>query len=197
MPKILAIDPGSVKTAYILLDRETKAPLEFGKILNTEMREELIAMNFDDIQSIQCEFPKPRGQLASTHLFETVMWIGRYTELLFDMGYDIEYFDRKDVKMTICGTTKANDSQIRSALIDIYGGERIAIGGKKCKTCNGKGYIGRDKTQCHQCNGAGVESPKGPLRGISEDVWAALGIAISYIEMQRLKELAPQALNQK
>ena len=195
---VLAIDPGTLKTAYVLLCPETRVPLEFGKINNENMLLKLISIldiHTDDLE-IVCEFPMPRGQLASTHLFETVEWIGRYHQLVFQKGSRFQHFDRKDVKMTICGTSKAKDPQIRAALIDIYGGEDLAIGGKKCKNCAGKGTKGRLKTTCPECQGMGVMTPPGPLNGVSADVWAALGIGVSFLEMRRLTEVGKSALRQ-
>lgn len=193
---LLAIDPGTLKTAYVFLDEETRVPMSFGKINNEDMLHILKNLHEHEgyPQKIVCEFPMPRGQLASTHLFETLEWIGRYHQVIEDLGLPFQHFDRKDVKMTICGKNSVQDKHIRAALIDIYGGESVAIGGKKCKPCGGKGVKGRDKQTCADCQGMGVSSPAGPLHGVSADVWAALGIAVSFLEMRRLKEVSKTAL---
>jgi hypothetical protein len=95
---------------------------------------------------------------------------------------EISFVDRKDVKMHICGIPNAKDTNIRQALIDLYGGESVAIGGKKCKNCNGKGIKGRQKETCEGCAGAGLETPKGPLNGLAGDAWSALAISITYAD---------------
>jgi hypothetical protein len=63
---------------------------------------------------------------------------------------------RRDVKMHICGQMKAKDSNIRAALIDRFGGKERAIGRKA--------------------------SP-GPLFGITADRWAALALAITWLDL--------------
>lgn len=57
--------------------------------------------------------------------------------------------------MHICGRANASDTNIRAALIDLWGGKEKAIGKK---------------------------ATPGPLHGISKDVWAALAVAITYAE---------------
>ena len=192
MSKILSIDPGSEKTGYVIIDRSTKQPIEFGKITNSEFMNALQQvlegadvikgqpkhLNFE-FDSVACEFPVPRGQLSSKDMFKTIWWIGRFYQVIYQ-HMEISFVDRKDVKMHICGIPNAKDTNIRQALIDLYGGESIAIGGKKCKGCNGKGTKGRQKEACEGCAGAGLETPRGPLNGLAGDAWSALAISVTY-----------------
>jgi hypothetical protein len=90
---------------------------------------------------------------------------------------------RHDVKMHLCGRATANDSNIRAALIDLFGGESKAIGGVKCKTCKGKQWTGRNHDPCTQCED-GWKYPPGPLNGVAADVWSALAIAVCWTEKQ-------------
>ena len=86
-------------------------------------------------------------------VFETCVWIGRFIEA---WNGEWEYVYRKDVKMCLCGQTRAKDSNIRQAIMDRYGSERsIAIGTK---------------------------ANPGPLYQVSKDIWAALGVAITATE---------------
>lgn len=64
---------------------------------------------------------------------------------------------RKDVKMHLCGNPRAKDPNIRQALIDRFGGEK-AIGTKKAP---------------------------GPLYGFKADMWAALGVAVTYADTRK------------
>jgi hypothetical protein len=79
-------------------------------------------------------------------VFETCVWIGRFIEAwarfadVLSHGPRLVY--RKDVKLRLCGTVKAKDPNVRQALLDLYGGENKAIGGKKCQQCKGKKWIG-------------------------------------------------------
>jgi len=67
---------------------------------------------------------------------------------------------RKTVAAHLCNTSRANDSNIRQALIDRFGpGREKAIGTKK--------------------------NP-GPLYGIKKDLWSALAVAVTYAD--KIKE---------
>jgi hypothetical protein len=113
------------------------------------------------------------------------LWAGRFMQAWdnrhggdkFGINAPEQVF-RMSVKMHICGKSTANDSNIRQALIDLWGGEAKAIGGKRCRKCKGKQWTGRDHTPC-DCAG-GWQHPPGPLKGITEDCWSALAIARTY-----------------
>jgi hypothetical protein len=62
---------------------------------------------------------------------------------------------RRAVKVAICGDSRAKDPNIRQALIDRYGGKERAIGNKNLT---------------------------GPLHAIARDVWAALALAVAWLE---------------
>ena len=67
------------------------------------------------------------------------------------------WIERREEKLHLCDSPRANDSTIRQAIIDRFGGKDAAIGKKKVP---------------------------GPLYGISGDVWAALAVAITAVETQ-------------
>lgn len=187
--RILAIDPGNVQSAFVLLSLVDRRPLNFGKIDNWELRASLANGDIPSFGTLVSEFPRPRGQLASKELFDTAAWIGVFEEVVRSNRptVEIERMDRKDVKMTLCEHPRAKDPQIRQALIDLYGGETVAIGGKKCSKCKGKGWFGAGRPTCDQCKGKKWDQPPGPLNGISQDVWQALGVGVTWIEIRKLK----------
>lgn len=94
------------------------------------------------------------GMPVGRTVFETCVWIGRFIQR---WGKRYEKVYRKDVKMHLCGTPRAKDGNIRRALLDLFertgGGATPQIGTKK---------------------------QPGPLYGMSGDMWAALGVAITY-----------------
>jgi hypothetical protein len=95
-----------------------------------------------------------QGMPVGAETFMTCVWIGRFME-----AYDptlVQLVRRDHIKNQICGTPRANDSNVRQALLDRFGGSK-AIGLKK--------------------------SP-GPLYGISNHLWSALAAAIAYKEMK-------------
>ena len=160
--RILAIDPGNEKSAYVIYDtcltdlidnREKRDVRKFGIYPNEDMLSIASTVSADclAIEMIAC-YGMPVGRTV----FETCVWIGRFIEA---WGHDFEYVYRKDVKMHLCNSTRAKDGNVRQAIIDRY----AATGGGKTP------QIGTKKQQ-------------GPLYGVSKDVWAALGVAITFNE---------------
>ena len=93
------------------------------------------------------------GMPVGSEVFETCVWIGRFIEAC--QGKHEKVY-RKDVKMHLCGNMKAKDSNIRQALIDKYGpGKEKAIG---------------------------LKATPGPLYGFKADMWAALGVGVTWCE---------------
>jgi hypothetical protein len=188
--RLIAIDPGNVESAFVLFNGER--PLEYGKwdnrlLLNSD------ALNADGFADhLAIETLKPRGMPTSFEEMQTQLWAGRFIERW--RGEFTQVF-RSDVKMHICGQAKANDSNIRQALIDRYGGQDKAIGGKRCQTCKGKGNAGtkRQPLQCWTCGGNGKHPPEGPLFGISADVWSALAISCTYWDKNHQPHPTPGA----
>jgi hypothetical protein len=154
---ILAIDPGTTQSAFVVLDERMRPPviIEKGIVENNELVDamrpggQLCQDGF--MRELYIEMVASYGMAVGKSVFETCVWIGRFYEA-WGCG---EFVYRKDVKMHLCGQTKAKDSNIRQAIMDMYGSTRqVAIGTKK---------------------------EPGPLYGVSKDVWAALGVGITAI----------------
>lgn len=96
------------------------------------------------------------GMSVGAEVFETVFWSGRFVEAWEPANW--ARIKRHEVKMHLCQHPRAKDGNIRQALIDLYGGDSVARGRK---------------------------AAKGPLYGISGDVWAALAVAVTYSAKQR------------
>ena len=116
---ILAIDPGNLESAYVVLDDNLK-PVEFGKI-NNEQLIEIIGVQAQLQKYVVIECIASYGMAVGASVFDTCIWIGRFTERATLMGVKVNYIYRKDEKMNLCGTMKAKDSNIRQALIDRFG----------------------------------------------------------------------------
>lgn len=93
------------------------------------------------------------GMAVGSEVFDTCIWIGRFIQAW--NGPYTQVF-RKDVKMHLCGQTKAKDANVRQALIDRFG-------------------PGKDKA-------IGTKKNPGPLYGISGDIWAALAVAVTHYD---------------
>lgn len=62
------------------------------------------------------------GMAVGKSVFSTVFWSGRFVEA-WDAGGGLwSSIGRRDVKLTLCGSARAKDANIRQALIDRYGG---------------------------------------------------------------------------
>lgn len=125
---ILAIDPGPKQSAWLRM--ENGNIVDFGKcdnqfLLNLipELREQFggVELAIEGIASY--------GMAVGKEVFDTCIWIGRYIQEFGCQQYRLVY--RMEVKNHLCHSSKANDSNIRQALIDRFGGpQETKKGGK-------------------------------------------------------------------
>ena len=161
-PYIFAIDPGNTESAYCLMDSTLYVPLRFAKAENAQIREALEAALCEyglDV-TVVIERIASYGMAVGKEVFETCEWIGRFAECA-ERGYNatVEYVYRRDEKLTICGSPKANDSNIRRALID-----RFAMHDFK--------------------NGKGTRQSPDFFYGFGKDVWSAFAVGTTWLDMQ-------------
>lgn len=113
---ILAIDPGPVKSGFIVWDGRV---IDCGELSNTEMLAQIDIGRFA-VLTCAIEMVASYGMAVGADVFETVFWIGRFYERV---PFDIRRMRvfRRDVKMHLCHSMKAKDGNIRQALIDKHG----------------------------------------------------------------------------
>lgn len=116
---ILAIDPGSRKSAYAVLDADLR-PIEFAIVTNEEMLN-VIDRHVKNESKIVIENVASYGMSVGATVFQTCIWIGRFTERAQASGGSTSYVYRMDVKMNLCHDSRAKDGNIRQALIDRFG----------------------------------------------------------------------------
>lgn len=153
MKPIFAIDPGNEFSAFVVYHTDSHTLGDFGKVENQTLREllkESKQWDYDYCIEMIASYGMPVG----ASVFETCLWIGRFTEIIKPQDPTLVY--RKDVKMHLCKSLKAKDGNIRQAIIDRF----PASGGGKNPEI-------------------GIKSRPGPLFGVSNDVWAALGVALT------------------
>lgn len=157
---IFSIDPGNEYSAYSLLNGDLK-PIEFGKITNFELLEiinnyyhmEICTTHKDTPLVIEMIGHYGTGMPAGKTVFDTCVWIGRFTEMYNSItGKKPKYIMRKDEKINLCGNMKAKDGNIRQALIDRFG------------------VVGTKKNQ-------------GWFYGVSKDVWSAIAVGVTYHDL--------------
>lgn len=125
---LLAIDPGNIESAYVIVDDNLK-PVEFGKIPNEDMLATInSATYYGKITEVAIEMVACYGMPVGAEVFDTCVWIGRFIQEAEGFA-DITYVYRKDEKIHLCGNMRAKDANIRQALIDRFG----VVGTKKNK----------------------------------------------------------------
>ena len=162
--RILAIDPGNIQSAYVILEHKTMTVEAKGLLPNPEILLGFLGDGdtfFKNMYDVICiEYPAPRGQPMYTQLVDTIYWIGRFDQAAGMMG--MIRVDRKDVKMALCGTTRAKDSNIRAACMGRFEHKVVGKGGK--------------------CPVIGAGGCEGPLHGFKKDIWAALAVALTHMD---------------
>lgn len=150
----LAIDPGPVQSGWcLLLGNEL---MDSGVRPNMEMLD-FIQRSFFHLYParLAIEMIASYGMPVGKEVFETCLWIGRYVQA-WRSPQAVKLIYRKDVKMHLCGTTKAKDGNVRQAIIDLY-------------PASGGGAIPQ----------IGTKAKPGPLYGVSSHAWAAIGVALT------------------
>lgn len=111
---IVAIDPGTTQSAYVLMDEEYK--IYRAEILpNAEMLDYLKGLT-PHLHKVVIEMIKSYGARVGQETFETCVWIGK-----FSLYEDTVYIDRRQVKKNLCPKMKSNDAIIRQTLTNRFG----------------------------------------------------------------------------
>lgn len=121
MTTVLAIDPGPVESAFVVWDGEEI--LGLGKVPNEELRAELEGgIPWAKLPSVLAiEMISSYGMPVGAEVFETCVWIGRFVEA---WGGDFQYVTRRAVKLELCNSARAKDSNVSQALRDRFGWTR-------------------------------------------------------------------------
>lgn len=160
MSTLLAIDPGNTESGWVLIDATTCRPLEFGKTPNAELLD-LIEWRLGEAGTVVIEMVASYGMAVGADVFETCVWIGRYVEAVRRYRFDRaepRLVKRLPVKVHHCHSAKANDANIRQALVD-----RFAPGVSN--------------------HGKGTKAKRGWFYGFSADVWQAYALAVYAVDV--------------
>lgn len=150
---VTGIDPGPTRSAIVTIDTGGGKDAAGGWILENE---ELLAVLFRSTREhVAIEMIASYGMPVGAEVFETCCWIGRFEQVIATPpGKMPTRIFRRAVKLELCGNVRAKDPNVRQALIDLYG-------------------PGKDKA-------IGLKASPGPLYGFKADMWAALGVAVTY-----------------
>lgn len=168
---ILSIDPGNIQSAYVIM-LENYEIVDFGKLDNDDVLKKII--NFyhhtpeyyiigSSPKTVVIEMVASYGMAVGKTVFDTVVWIGRFTQKALDLGFNVDFIYRQEEKMTLCNSMRAKDSNIRQALID-----RFAKFDFK--------------------NGKGTKQEQDWFYGFSKDVWASYAVGVTYLDKIKKRE---------
>lgn len=157
--RILALDPGNTYTGWALIDATTCEPIDHGKTDNDTLLAKIYLGEHTDPSLIAdhyaIEMIASYGMSVGAEVFETCVWIGRFTEAIATHPRHLrpELVKRIPVKVHHCHTAQANDANVRRAVAD-----RFAYG---------------------QPNfGKGTKKDPGWFYGFNNDVWSAYELAV-------------------
>lgn len=155
---LIAIDPGNKESAFVYMNEISYRPKYAYKVKNEELLKEISTLKGNELVAI--EMIASYGMAVGAEVFETCVWIGRFTQALVSGGIDPIRIYRKEVKSNLCNSVKAKDSNIMKALID-----RFAEHDMK--------------------SGKGVKAKPDWFYGFSKDIWAAYAVGVTYLDMKR------------
>lgn len=151
---VLAIDPGSQQSAYLIWTG--KKIVDMGIWKNEDLLEELEYSEGEILKeeerltdiTLVIEMPQCFGMAVGKSVFETIFWIGRFCQA---WEGEFKRIYRSQIKMYFCNSMRAKDTNIRQALIDRLGPP-------------------------------GTKKNQGILYGVKRDLWSALAIAVYFLE---------------
>jgi hypothetical protein len=159
MTVVLAIDPGSQLSGWVGYEVGDSRPImAHGKHLNELVLAAVKETRFDvlAIEWMESSF----GSHIGKEVTETLWWVGRFCQAAEERGIPFARIGRNKLRHHLTGKATANDTMIRGALVDRFGG----IGGRSAA-------VGTMKTP-------------GPLHGIAADEWQALAVAVTWADQR-------------
>jgi len=157
--RVIAIDPGPI-TSGIVYYEDGRVAHANHKIRNENVWEFMYLRPYKNVP-VACEMIASYGMPVGAEVLETCVWTGRFWKETLLQGRKWVRIYRKDVKMHLCGTLRANDATIRRAILDMFpktgGGKTPQIGTKK---------------------------QPGPLYRVKSHAWSALAVALTFLGMR-------------
>ena len=159
--KALCIDPGTTESGYVIYDIHKRVKSPCSAIDNKDLLKRIkLVDNYKfaaPTELLIIEMISSYGMPVGRETFETCLWIGRFLEAFGEQNTRLVY--RKDVKMHLCNTMRAKDSNIRQAVLDKF----PAVGGGSTPQI-------------------GTKTKPGPLYGVKGHAMSALALGITYFE---------------
>jgi hypothetical protein len=113
---VIGIDPGPERSAFVCLSNERV--LKRGIVANQELA---ACDGYWSNRHVFIEMIASYGMAVGASVFDTCVWIGRFTELSRLAGGGLCPVFRRDIKLHLCNSARAKDANVRQALIDRLG----------------------------------------------------------------------------
>ena len=152
MSRLLAIDPGPLKSAYALVDVPTRQPVAVGIVPNEDMH---LVIAQADASRLAIEMVASYGMAVGAEVFDTCVWIGRFDQEWVSYGLGrARLVKRPDVKLHLCHVRNAKDSNVIQALVDRF-------------------------AYAQPNRGKGTAKAPGWFHGFHDDIWQAYALAVT------------------
>lgn len=162
---LFAVDPGPTESGFVIakLNKDKDEIVEIvdkGKIENNRLLEKIDTKYIYSV-NFAIEMISSYGMPVGKEVFETCVWIGRFLSCagIYSEEEAEHFVYRKDEKLVLCNSPRANDSNIIQALVDRY-----APGQPN--------------------HGKGTKKSPGFFYGFSKDTWQAMAVAVTWLELQ-------------
>lgn len=156
---VLSLDVGTMQSGFCIIDYDTYQPKLFGKINNSDLLDIVKKSDYDVL--VYEEFQSYGTQMGVSTI-TSITWNGRFIQLAEDRQKEVVPIFRREVKMNLCNSVKANDSNVRHALISRFA---------KFDFKNGKGTKQRPDW----------------FYNFKADCWSAYGLACTYVDKKEGK----------
>lgn len=171
--RVLGIDPGPERTAFVGYETDTKEVIDHGIWPNDDLLAE-IGFKATGYEAVALEQIRSYGMPAPNTVHDTSFVSGRFFQQIEYLASitttrrprALMLIPRKQVVVHLCGSARAKDANVRQRLIDLHGGKQKALGNK---------------------------AEPGPLYGIKADEWAALAVAITGADLWRAERKIEEA----
>ena len=161
---LLAIDPGTFASGWVLMKADSRQPLACGKDPNEELLRDLSEGGAYWAEQVVIEMMTSYGARGGREVLETCVWIGRFLQAAAAEGMKVRTMYRRDVKMELVDTPRATDADIRQMLVD-----RFAYGVPNL--------------------GKGTKAEPGWFYGFRADIWQAYALGVAWTDRQEREEV--------
>ena len=160
---VAAIDPGTVQSAYVEI-KSVGWQSCFAILADNVSMSVWLANRLPCVDKLVIERMDGRGSIAGDETHETNWWSGRFYEIGWTWTNERRRparLRRSAVKTHLCGRQNVKDANVNQALRD--------------KLCQKHGFVTEKQLK-------GTKKVPGPYYGYKKDLWAALAVAITWVE---------------